>query len=332
MAAPTLRSSSMRNVNNANITTVTINTPAGTASGDLLLAGLEFFVVPGTTTPTFTPPSGWTLLRQDNQVVTDTFGKSFFLWYYKVAGGSEPSSYTFTCSVTAYTFGFISAITNAGTPEAHAENESTASSASIIHPSVTTLGPDRLVFYLAAINSGGGAHTPAAGFTELFEDNNSNIGDGDRSFGYKLFTAAGATGTFNTTLASSTTNRKVGFTVAVPGIAAPPPVANFTGTPLTGNWPLTVAFTDASTGSPTSWAWTFGDGGTSSSQNPSHTYAAAGTYTVTLVATNAGGSDTKTRTGYVTVGNPSGTFTKVVFGDHLKVTDLGGGVIRVDYI
>jgi PKD repeat protein len=51
-----------------------------------------------------------------------------------------------------------------------------------------------------------------------------------------------------------------------------------------------VAFTDVSTGNPTSWSWTFGDGTTSTSQNPSHVYAAGGSYTVTLTATNLTGS------------------------------------------
>jgi PKD repeat protein len=83
--------------------------------------------------------------------------------------------------------------------------------------------------------------------------------------------------------------------------AAVTPVANFTGTPLTGTEPLAVTFTDSSTNTPTSWAWTFGDGGTSTSQNPSHTYTTAGTFTVALTATNASGSNTLTRTGYVTV-------------------------------
>ena len=45
---------------------------------------------------------------------------------------------------------------------------------------------------------------------------------------------------------------------------------------------LTVLFTDTSTGSPTSWQWDFGDGASSTSQNPSRTYAAAGSYIVTL--------------------------------------------------
>jgi PKD repeat protein len=79
------------------------------------------------------------------------------------------------------------------------------------------------------------------------------------------------------------------------------PLAGFTGTPTSGVAPLTVAFTDASTRSPTSWAWTFGDGGTSTAQNPSHTYNKAGTYTVTQTVTNAGGTNTMTLAGYITV-------------------------------
>lgn len=54
-----------------------------------------------------------------------------------------------------------------------------------------------------------------------------------------------------------------------------------------------VTFTDASDNYPTSWAWTFGDGGTSTAQNPTHTYTTNGTYTVCLIATNAGGSSTQ---------------------------------------
>ncbi len=54
-----------------------------------------------------------------------------------------------------------------------------------------------------------------------------------------------------------------------------------------------VAFTDSSDNYPTSWAWTFGDGGSSTQQNPTHVYVANGTYTVCLTATNAGGSSTQ---------------------------------------
>jgi len=86
-----------------------------------------------------------------------------------------------------------------------------------------------------------------------------------------------------------------------------PPVANFVASSTSGNAPFTVNFTDQSTGSPTSWAWDFGDGGSSTQRNPSHTYNAAGTYTVTLAVTNTCGSDGETKANYITVNNaPTG--------------------------
>lgn len=82
-----------------------------------------------------------------------------------------------------------------------------------------------------------------------------------------------------------------------------PPVAAFTASPSSGPAPLTVGFTDTSTGTPTSWSWTFGDGAASTSQNPSHTYSAAGSYTVTLTASNVSGATTATST--INVGPPT---------------------------
>ena len=84
-------------------------------------------------------------------------------------------------------------------------------------------------------------------------------------------------------------------------VTNPLPGANFIATPTNGTAPLTVQFTDTSTNSPTSWNWTFGDGGTSTAQNPSYTYTTPGIYTVTLNATNAGGSKITTKTGFITV-------------------------------
>ena len=88
------------------------------------------------------------------------------------------------------------------------------------------------------------------------------------------------------------------------GLPTLPPVAEFYASPTSGTAPLAVQFTDASTNAPTAWSWTFGDGGTSDQQHPSHTYNEPGTYTVSLTATNAGGSDTKTKTGHITVTAP----------------------------
>ena len=97
------------------------------------------------------------------------------------------------------------------------------------------------------------------------------------------------------------------------GGCSPLVTANFSGTPTSGAAPLTVNFTDLSTGSPTSWSWNFGDGGTSTAQNPSHAYAAAGTYNVTLTATNACGSDPEVKNAYVTVTGGGVVWTTITF-------------------
>ena len=80
-----------------------------------------------------------------------------------------------------------------------------------------------------------------------------------------------------------------------------PPVSNFNVTPTSGTAPLTVNFTDQSTNNPTSWQWDFGDGNTSSQQNPSHTYNNNGTFTVQLIATNNNGSDTEIKADFIIV-------------------------------
>jgi PKD repeat protein len=78
--------------------------------------------------------------------------------------------------------------------------------------------------------------------------------------------------------------------------------ADFTAGRTTGLAPLTVQFTDTSSGYPRTWSWDFGDGATSTLQNPSHTYTQSGTYTVTMTATDAtGNTSTKSRTAYVTI-------------------------------
>ncbi len=133
------------------------------------------------------------------------------------------------------------------------------------------------------------------------------FGDGETSTAQSPSHTYTAAGTYTVTLTAtnpdgSDSETKTGY-IAVTEPPAPP-VAAFSGTPTSGDAPLTVQFTDASNGDPTSWSWTFGDGGTSAAQNPEHTYTAAGTYTVSLTATSSAGSDTETRTGYITVDEP----------------------------
>jgi PKD repeat protein len=84
-----------------------------------------------------------------------------------------------------------------------------------------------------------------------------------------------------------------------------PVFADFSGDPRADCKPSTVLFNDSSLWFPNSWYWEFGDGSTSPLQNPVHTYDQSGTYTVSLTASNAYSSDTRTKSDYITVyGDP----------------------------
>jgi len=85
-----------------------------------------------------------------------------------------------------------------------------------------------------------------------------------------------------------------------------------------------VSFTDLSSNSPTAWAWTFGDGGNSSDQNPLHTYTANGSYSVCLTAGNGTGADTDCQTVVVTgvVVAPVANFSAAIALDTVRFSDL----------
>jgi PKD repeat protein len=127
-------------------------------------------------------------------------------------------------------------------------------------------------------------------------------------------TVTGASGTSSLTKASM-------ITVS----AATPPVAAFDATPLMGAAPLTVAFTDRSTGTVTTWAWVFGDGAIDATQNPTHTFTAPGTYTVALTASGPAGYDTIIKKDLIVVGGSTGGGSASSPGQVIKVGSGGGG-------
>jgi PKD repeat protein len=103
--------------------------------------------------------------------------------------------------------------------------------------------------------------------------------------------------------------------------ATQPPVASFTSAPPSGDAPLTVQFSDTSTGDVTRWLWEFGDGLTSDERHPAHLYSGAGTYAVTLTATNAHGSGTAR--GTVEVAAPSASNTNLIVNPHFETGTEG---------
>ena len=92
-----------------------------------------------------------------------------------------------------------------------------------------------------------------------------------------------------------------GITLVVNATGTELPVANFSASTTNAVVNEAINFTDESAFSPTSWLWDFGDGATSTEQNPTHSYSAIGTYTVQLTVENENGSDTEIKENYITV-------------------------------
>lgn len=133
------------------------------------------------------------------------------------------------------------------------------------------------------------------------------------------FYAGTKSGVANVIALAGTSTGAVNLTIVDPPAV---PQADFTFT-QSG---LAVLFTDASTGSPTSYSWHFGDGGTSSEKNPQYTYKAAGTYTVTLEVSNSGGSSTKSKFVELSLGAaPQAAFAFTVTGRQVNFVDQSKG-------
>ncbi|HEU4725967.1 MAG TPA: PKD domain-containing protein, partial [Candidatus Eisenbacteria bacterium] len=133
------------------------------------------------------------------------------------------------------------------------------------------------------------------------------FGDGATSTSQNPSHTYAAAGSYTVTLTVTTAAGSDGQTSAGYIVATEPPNAAFEGAPRSGDRPLAVQFNDLSTAGSapiTSWAWSFGDGATSTAQNPTHTYTVAGTYTVGLTVTTADGTDAVTAPAYIAVTEP----------------------------
>jgi PKD repeat protein len=139
---------------------------------------------------------------------------------------------------------------------------------------------------------------------------------------------------FAPTNAANFTNKLI-FTTAnggnstntLTGAGALAPTANFTGSPTIGAWPLTVSFTDNSTGTITNGFWDFGDGANTNTATAGvmHTYQGAGTNTVSLTVSGPVGANTLTRPNYIVVTNlPPVIITILISSNQVQLTWLSG--------
>ena len=145
--------------------------------------------------------------------------------------------------------------------------------------------------------------SPKAGQTAMFADTSSgdpthwlwDFGDGATSTAKNPTHVFAKAATYTVTLISSNSSSSKRGSQAVTVTSASDLTASFAYSPASPVAGQSVQFTDTSTGNPTSWQWNFNDGTTSTAQNPSHAFSAAGSYTITLTVSNSYGSSTATR-------------------------------------
>jgi len=318
-------------------TTITATTPAGTAgTADIIIVapggtatGTDAFTyisptVSPTATITPTPPVAsftvsWAATENTAPLTvqfTDASTNTPTSWNWIFGDGGTSSlqnpSYTYTTAGT-YTASLI-ATNAAGSSSAYTQIITVSAAATTTVPAVTEISPTYgPVSTSTAITITGTGFTGATAVT---------VG----GTAVTSFTVVSNTSITATTPASSTvgqvdvlvttpsgTSASVAgdkYTFAATATTIPLPI--FSASPTSGSAPLEVTFLDASTGSPASWDWDFGDGNTSTLENPTNTYVDDGTYSVTLTETNSIGTNSTTMTGYIVVGaeTPVALFTE----------------------
>ena len=283
--------------------THTVTLPLPPTVGNLLVVVATAYPVAGGVATSIEVPTGWTARVQDDTSTTK------FLIASKVACPGESSSLTISSIYPGFappTF-WLSNVHlyefNGGWGGATATlQESSAATHTV--PSITpTGGAEALILsHIQNVNAYPRSGGPSGGYTADQLATQANTGSDSQWLHGDIQHVSSASGSYNPgtmtyAVSGSWTNASIAaqFWVKAAFDTAPclaiAPVAGFTSAPTLKEEGGTVTFTDTSVGTVTSWAWTFGDGNTSTSQNPTHVYSVPGTYSVTLTVTNAYGSD-----------------------------------------
>lgn len=182
-----------------------VNAPTGISNGDLLVVG---FMFEKGSAETINPPAGWTLILRTNNS-TDCGMATYF----KVAGASEPASYSFSVNNGSKWCLGISRITDAETSTpVYAFGGSTGGSGNPVAPSVATTGNNGLILCYYT-NKKNATYTPAAGTTERYDA--PNMSEGLPSNMMASFTLSSSGATSNTQAIVSETEKWAAQQIAI---------------------------------------------------------------------------------------------------------------------
>ena len=225
-----------------NVTSITVDKPAGTASGDLLIG----VVVTDDIAGTFTPPSGWTEIDSGTADPGGTADQVTLGAWYKIAGDPEPASYTWSWTNPQTVYAFIVRITGHDSSNPiNVFGVATGNSITPTCPDVTTTVANTLVLRIfganwAQVTVDGGYPSGHTGITVDVSGDPSQIGQCSGGAAYQTQAAIGATGTAAFTMTGAHEWRAL--TVV---IAPPPDISNF---PSTKDFGVVTAGSTPNTG------------------------------------------------------------------------------------
>ncbi len=274
------------------------------------------------------------VLTATNACGTSTFSQAVVIITAPTAGftatptsGCGPLTVQFTntssTNATTFNWSFPGGTPSSSTAEDPTVNYNAPGTYTVTLTASNAAGSNTLTqtnFITVQSNPTAGFTTAVNGATATFTNTstngtsyNWNFGDGNSSTAANPVHVYGADGTYTVVL---TTSNACGTSTSSQNVTiATPPTAGFTATPTSGCGPLTVQFTNTSSSNATSFNWSFPGGmpASSAEENPVVTYNSTGTYSVTLTASNAVGSNSATQTNYITVNaDPTAGFTAAV--------------------
>ena len=198
------------------------------------------------------------------------------------------------------------------------------------NPAGSNVATDTVILY--SLPTAGFTAYPTEGFRPLtvaFTDTTTTTPPGDPTLIYLWHFGDGQTSTVSSPTHTYTTRGAYTVTLTARNAAGEgtvtrtnyitvyePVQAAFTASPTSGVAPLTVVFTNTSTGDYTASLWDFGDGVTSTLESPTHTYTLAGAFTVSLTVSGPGGSDAEVKANYITVSSAWRVYLPLILRSH----------------
>lgn len=225
--------------NSDTVTSFAINKPTGTLQDDLMLAGIAIRNTGAVSEVTVTPPSGWTLILRTQQAFDYAL-----LSFYKVAGSSEPASYTWTLGTATDATGGIASYDNVDTSapiEASAASDNTPASTTATAPSISGTANNLLVI-LYGMNGITGDFSTPTGMTERF-DTGAALVSVSAALSDVILSGSGATGARTSTISYSSESMGQAISLkAAPSVSIPTAPSGLSATPA--GQTMILAWTD----------------------------------------------------------------------------------------